>query len=258
MPYSPAGAAQLRRSVHSWIFAAPRHLGTGPPNWVSAHDGNPANAIASVRDWLWTAARRTDLGGAASLRGRRCRLRRAIRRQFVAVCAAQARQQRFLAECGGRIIVPAAMLLKMRAHRPEIRRYWSADYPNCQFASPVPLRGRRRGRVVIQLKAQAPLWRLLPASHIQDVRRKGIWDVWSASPPAGQYPASMPCRALALRRASEAAADLALGPAAPLGRKLWKQRSRLARSARTAEVRSSNPLSSATLFSDQVPLDPLS
>jgi hypothetical protein len=159
---------------------------------------------------------------------------------------ASARPRRFLAECGGRIIVPAAMLLKMRAHRPEIQRYWSADYPNCQFASPVPLRGRRRGRVLIQLKAQAPLWRLLPAfqllrpqtrpfrTHlygsptvvfedktsgaqpIQNVRRKGIWGVWSASPPAGQDPASMPCRALALRRASEAAADLALGPAAPL------------------------------------------
>jgi hypothetical protein len=54
----------------------------------------------------------------------------------------------------------------------------------------------------------------------------------------------MPCRALALQRASEAGADLELGPAAPLGRKPWKQRSSVARSARTAEVRGSNPLSS--------------
>ena len=68
--------------------------------------------------------------------------------------------------------------------------------------------------------------------------------MWSASPHAGQDPASMPCRALAPRRASEAGADLALGPAPPLGRKPWKQRSRLARSAPTAEVRGSNPLSS--------------
>jgi hypothetical protein len=107
MPYSPAEAAQLRRSVHSWIFAAPRHLGTGPANRVSA----PTTAIQdrhrdSARLAVDGRPAHRSSGGAASLRGRRCRLRRAIRRQFV--CAAQARQRRFLAERGGRIIVPTA------------------------------------------------------------------------------------------------------------------------------------------------------
>ena len=82
------------------------------------------------------------------------------------------------------------------------------------------------------------------AQLIQEAAGRAYWTCGGASPPAGQDPVSMPCRALALRRASEAGADLALGPAPPLGRKPWKQRSRLARSAPTAEVRGSNPLSS--------------
>ena len=52
------------------------------------------------------------------------------------------------------------------------------------------------------------------------------------------------CRALAPRRASEVGADLALDPAAPLGSKPWKRRSRLARGRGAPEVRGLNPLSS--------------
>jgi hypothetical protein len=57
-----------------------------------------------------------------------------------------------------------AMLLKIRAHRlkfgdtgPLIKRIVNA--------LPRSLRGRRRGRVVIQLTAEAILWRLFPASQ---------------------------------------------------------------------------------------------
>ena len=82
------------------------------------------------------------------------------------------------------------------------------------------------------------------AQLIQEAAGMAYWTCGVQARTQDKIPHHQCPAALALRRASEAGADLALGPAAPLGRKPWKQRSRLARSAPTAEVRGSNPLSS--------------